>query len=105
MKFIIKGPLRDNVYNLMRGLSYHFLGKDEKTGEMNYVRSFGNDNYPRFHLFIKIDGSDMVFNLHLDQKKPSYGGAAHSGEYDGDLVVKEAEKIKQGINNLNSTTN
>ncbi|MDO8663571.1 MAG: hypothetical protein Q7K28_01880 [Candidatus Wildermuthbacteria bacterium] len=100
MRFIIKGPLKDNVYNLMRGLSYHFLGKDEKTGEMNYVHSFGNDNYPRFHIYLKIQNGDLVFNLHLDQKRPIYqGAAAHSGEYDGEAVAKEAERIKQASQN------
>ena len=38
----------------------------------------------------------MIFNLHLDQKKPTYEWhIAHSGEYDGELVEKEIERIKK----------
>ena len=37
-----------------------------------------------------------MFNLHLDQKKPTYEGhVAHSGEYDGELVEEEAERIRR----------
>ena len=42
----------------------------------------------------------MTFKLHLDQKKPIYEGApAHAGEYDSELVQKEAERIKQILQN------
>jgi len=45
---------------------------------------------------VKVEGENLIFNLHLDQKAPIYKGApAHAGEYDGELVSKEAERIKQ----------
>ena len=67
-------------------------------GELNCVRPIHGD-YPRFHIYMKEDHSDgkevLVFNLHLDQKKPSYEGAtAHSGDYESDVVKEEAERIK-----------
>ncbi|MBX4201167.1 hypothetical protein KW786_03530 [Candidatus Parcubacteria bacterium] len=41
------------------------------------------------------NGQDFKFSLHLDQKKPSYeGSAGHSGDYDGDVVEGEVERIK-----------
>ena len=95
MKFELKGPLKDNIYNLMRGLGYHFLDEEEKTSEMNFVHPLGGDVYPRFHVFLKVDGGNLIINLHLDQKGPSYKGTpAHSGEYESGLVKKEAERIK-----------
>ena len=98
MKFVIKGPFKDNVYNLMREVGYYILEKNEKTGEMNLIRPMRGGGYPRFHLFSKMEGGNFIFDLHLDQKKPSYkGSAAHSGEYDGELVEKEAERIKEII--------
>jgi hypothetical protein len=96
MRFIIKGPLKDNPYNLARKLGYKFLSEDK--GEMNLVRNLGPNYYPRFHIYLKIENNDLIFNLHLDQKKPSYKGAtAHSGEYDTELTKKEAQRIKSII--------
>lgn len=96
MKIIIKGPLKDNITNLTRKIGYHFLNRDEKTAEYNFVRPIGRDYYPRFHLYLKIDGGDLILNLHLDQKRPIYQGtSAHQGEYEGEIVEKEAERIKQ----------
>ena len=104
MKFVINNPKRENIYNLLRGIGYHFLDKDEKTGELNFTRPMRG--FPRFHIYLKIDGStgsprgdeDLIFNLHLDQKKPSYKGAtAHSGEYDGATIEQEAERIKKEL--------
>ena len=96
MEFIVKGPFKDNIYNLMRSIEYHFWGKDERSGELNFVHPLGGDAYPRFHIFLKIEDKDLIFNLHLDQKMPTYEGApAHEGEYEGELVEKEAERVKE----------
>jgi len=99
MKFILKSSeVKDNVSNITRKISYIFQGRSDD-GEYNLVRPLGRDGYPRFHLYLKIDGEDLVFNLHLDQKRPSYSGAAaHSGEYESEIVKKEAERIKQALN-------
>ncbi len=75
----------------MRAIGYKpaFFQKEE---EVSIVRQIGRNDYPRFHLYIK--GS--VFNLHIDQKKPSYEGqTGHSGDYDGPVVEVEAERIQQ----------
>jgi len=94
MKFELKGPFKENIYNLMRKASYHFLRKDEQRGELAFARP--PKGYPRFHLFVKVEGENLIFNLHLDQKRPIYKGAsAHAGEYDGKIVSKEAERIKE----------
>jgi len=96
MKFTLKGPFGENVYNLMRKIGYHFLKKDEKSGELNFVRPLKRDGYPRFHLYLKIENGNLIFDLHLDQKRPIYKGTtAHSGEYSGEIVGKEAKRIKQ----------
>ncbi|MFH1180939.1 MAG: hypothetical protein V1705_00840 [bacterium] len=95
MQLIIKGPLKNNVQGLMRSIGYYFIGSNDR--EWNSIRPMaGGLGYPRFHLYLKIEGTDLVLNLHLDQKKPSYGGtASHGGEYDGPAVESEAERIKQ----------
>jgi len=112
MKFILKGPFQNNIYNLMRKAGYH-LREPQRSVKMNEVhRLQGEDKekkeefiftrpprgYPRFHLYLKVKNENLIFNLHLDQKRPIYKGApAHSGEYEGEIVEKEAERIKQFI--------
>ncbi len=83
--------------------------------------------YPRFHIYVSREtphllrtalsaknkvspqkvrdetlrpgsGQAIIINLHLDQKKPIYRGTpAHSAEYEGRVVEKEAERIKKII--------
>ena len=102
MEFIIKS-IQKSVNDIMRQIGYipaHFQNK----GEFSIIRKISRNDYPRFHLYIKeadrpIDrsttGMSFNFSLHLDQKKPSYEGSkGHSGEYDGDVVENEAERIK-----------
>jgi hypothetical protein len=94
MKFEINGPFEENIYTLMRRLGYFFQKKDGEKGELIFVRPA--KGYPRFHLFVKKRGENLVFKLHLDQKRPIYKGTpAHAGEYAGEIVKKEAERIKQ----------
>lgn len=93
MQFEVKN-LQRSVNDIMRQIGYtpaYF----QKEGEFSIVRQVARTDYPRFHLYVKQNGQDFSFNLHLDQKKPSYGGShAHSGEYDSEVVKSEAERIK-----------
>ncbi len=93
MKFIVKNSSKQNITTLARKIGYYFLGENKEKGEMIFARPARG--YPRFHLYLKIEGNNFVFSLHLDQKKPIYKGvAAHAGEYDSEIVAKEAERIK-----------
>ncbi len=93
MKFSIPKS-RENIISISRKIGYVPISASE-TKEFNMVRSIGRGDYPRFHIYITEDAENFIFNLHLDQKKPSYAGNhAHSGEYDGDLVSEEANRIK-----------
>ncbi len=84
----------------MRHIGYKPIGTSPE-GQLNCVRPLGAD-YPRFHAYVKVltltnsasESQGFEFNLHLDQKRPSYEGAtAHSGEYDGPTVLAEKERI------------
>ncbi|KKU27314.1 MAG: hypothetical protein UX39_C0001G0034 [Candidatus Magasanikbacteria bacterium GW2011_GWA2_46_17] len=67
---------------------------DRRTGQTSYVKRLHGDLYPRFHVYIVEKGSELVFNLHLDQRATRYEGVtAHSGEYEGEVVEKEAGRI------------
>ena len=98
MRIVVK--FSGNVYNFMRQLGYHpHETGEERAGESSFARRLVVSDYPRFHIYIKNTlGGNLEINLHLDQKKPIYRGApAHSGEYDGELVENEAERIKQEV--------
>lgn len=85
-----------NLITLIRKIGYYFQHEDEKTRQSVFSRPLAPSGYPRFHLYIKQEEKNLVFNLHLDQKRPIYqGSAAHSGEYDSPLVGQETQRIKQ----------
>jgi len=88
--------IKDSPINLMRRAGYSFAGRDERTGEEGFARRLSSGDYPKFHAFVKRDGDFVFVNLHLDQKRPSYGShTAHSGEYeDNELLEKEAQIIR-----------
>lgn len=80
----------------MRRAGYGFWSAGKKSNGESFARRLSAGDYPRFHIYAKKEGNDLILNLHLDQKKPSYSGSrAHSGEYeDSEVLTKEAEKIK-----------
>jgi len=95
MKFIIKNTSGENPTSLLRRVGYYF--QREENSELSFIRPLERNGYPRFHLYIKTnENNELIFNLHLDQKRPVYRGAsAHAGEYDGKTVESETERIKQ----------
>lgn len=97
MKLALQKPIPDNPRNLIRRLGYA-EHRDPHAREISYVRRLGTEFYPRFHVYMEETESALMVNLHLDMKKPSYAGtSAHAGEYDGPLVEREAERIRNGI--------
>lgn len=90
----------DSALNVLRRAGYSFLRKDERTGEMSFVKRVGGGDYPRFHVYARTSPKGAVeINLHLDQKRASYEGTtAHSGEYENEenkWLEREAEIIKK----------
>ena len=93
MDFTIKN-IQQNIVGVARELGYVII--DTNGNEFNLVRKLNYDNYPRFHAYVKQQGQDFNFSLHLDQKKSIYQGAhAHNGEYFGPVVETEADRIKE----------
>lgn len=85
-----------NAVSFMRSCGYAFERQEGE--ELSFMRRLAGYDYPRFHAYTHTENGVLVVNLHLDQKKPSYEGvSAHSGEYDGQLVEAEAERIKSFV--------
>ena len=93
MTFRIKSS-SDNLKTAMRRIGYHPIGVSDR-GELNCVRPLMGQAYPRFHIYTKEEGGEIIINLHLDQKKPSYAGSrAHAGDYGSETVREEAARIR-----------
>lgn len=100
MRFTAKNTSGGHIENLMKMAQYHFMGFASNDGKMNFIHPLGGDNYPRFHIYLRYDkkNKEMSIDLHLDQKKPIYQGAtAHQGEYEGEIIEKEAARIKKAL--------
>lgn len=108
MEFIIKNT-NETILNMARKIGYKPLGQTER-GEYNLVKDLGGGNrYPRLHVFIKKDEdhNEFIISLHIDQKQPSYEHGknhAHSGEYKGEVIEAEAERIKKVLANTSDNT-
>lgn len=95
MKFKIEG-ININIATLARTIGYRMIFEKQK--EYSLVRPLMGNNFPRFHIYIRNFDDAFELNLHLDQKQPSYSKTtAHSGEYDGELVENEVQRIKNAL--------
>ena len=98
MKIVIQN-LKDNARTLIRraGYSEHY---DPRSGETSYSRRLNRNIFPKLHAYLSEHDGGVEVSLHLDQKQPSYGvGHMHSGDYDGPLIERELERIKQSFEN------
>ncbi len=90
-----------NTLTILRKAGYSPF-RDPQTGEESFIVRLTPEFYPRFHLYVEQAGSHISFNLHLDQKKASYGtNHAHSGEYDGPTIEKEMARIDGWVKSEN----
>lgn len=81
--------ITENPTSLLRKAGYTF--QRQESGELSFVRVFGQSGYPRFHCYAKTIDVDLHLNLHLDQKKHTYGTEVtrHHGEYENDGPIAE----------------
>lgn len=80
--------LEGNPVNNLRRLGYSFQRQDGD--EMSFIRPMATAGYPRFHMYVKMTGVDMLINIHLDMKKETYGeNTRHHGEYGDEGALKE----------------
>lgn len=87
--------IRENPTSLLRRAGYVF--QRNEGNEMSFVRPLARSGYPRFHMYASVSELDLIINIHLDQKKETYGNSTrHHGEYEDDGALKmEVERIEQ----------
>lgn len=105
MKLIInKNQIDGTPEQFLRKAGYAYI-RDRKTGKESFVRRLGSGFYPRLHMYVSERGKQIIFDLHLDQKQASYAGQKmHSGEYDGEVVEREIERLRELVSNHGSQT-
>jgi hypothetical protein len=88
---------RENPASFFRRAGYIFVRREDD--EMSFVRTLARSGFPRFHIFAHMEKDDFIINIHLDQKRETYGKAKrHHGEYgDSKLLDEEMERIKKLI--------
>jgi hypothetical protein len=87
--------IKENPANLLRRAGYVFQRKEQD--EMSFIRPLARSGYPRFHMYVHLEGTMLVINFHLDQKRETYGsGTRHHGEYENEgPLQEEANRIQQ----------
>jgi hypothetical protein len=87
--------IQENPVSLLRRAGYTFQRHEQE--EMSFVRPLARSGYPRFHMYAHLEGSVLVINFHLDQKRETYGESTrHHGEYEDEWALKvEATRIEQ----------
>lgn len=88
--------IQENPASLLRRLGYIFQHKTEDNNKMSFIRPLGSSGYPRFHIYAETRGADLTINIHLDQKKETYGNdTRHHGEYaDEGALSEEVRRLK-----------
>ncbi|MBT4849842.1 hypothetical protein HON36_03245 [Candidatus Parcubacteria bacterium] len=78
----------------MRRLGYHpHRNKD------SYAKRLSNGEFPRFHVYLNQRDEGLQVSIHLDQKAACYEShTAHSGDYDGELLEQEKQRIISLLN-------
>jgi len=95
-----KNQLGEAPETWLRRAGYAYLPA-RADGPASFARRLSRDFYPRFHLYFEtkpgktVAEEIVIFNLHLDQKRPGYQGYnRHNAEYDSPVVMAEGERLK-----------
>ena len=95
MRIYLEKKFKENSDTIIRRSGYAKIF-DRRSGKTSYVRRLSNLFYPRFHMYVEENPSQLILNIHLDQKKPSYKKqTAHSADYSGETIEREAKRIKE----------
>jgi hypothetical protein len=88
-----------NIGVALRRAGYHFQHQNGE--EMSFVKSLASAGFPRFHIYANLKEDSLMLNLHLDQKKETYGdGVRHHGEYaENGPLKEEMERLKNILGN------
>jgi len=106
MKLILnKNQLNESPEMFLRHAGYGYI-RDSRRDAESFVRRLGSGFYPRLHMYVEENNSQIIFNLHLDQRQPSYAGShMHNAEYDGAAVEQEIARLKNFLSQISQPLN
>ena len=95
MKLVLKkNQLNITSEQFLRKAGYAYI-RSRYDNTDSFVRRLTRSHYPRLHIHIKEIDDKVCFNLHLDQKKPSYPGVKmHNAEHEGKIIEEEIKRLK-----------
>lgn len=94
---VSRHQLNDSPENFLHRAGFGMIF-DSRRQVSSFVRRLGSGHYPRLHLYFDIEGDNVIFNIHLDQKEASYsGGHMHNAEYDSPNVAAEIARLRDII--------
>lgn len=98
MNILWQRPLVLNARGILEQAGYHYF-VDPNTGKESFVMRLGRGFYPRYHVYVReFQNGHMECDVHIDQKQHSEAGyTAHMGEYDGDRVQEECDRIARWL--------
>jgi len=80
--------IKGNPAMLLRRAGYIF--QRQEGNEMSFVRPLARAGFPRYHIYASVSGLNLAINIHLDQKKETYGqDTRHHGEYANEGALAE----------------
>ncbi|MFA5776930.1 MAG: hypothetical protein WC906_00580 [Parcubacteria group bacterium] len=96
MKIVFE-KIKESPVSVFRRAGYIF--QKNEGNEMSFVLPMARSGYPRFHIYCHLEDANLIANLHLDQKKNTYGDETrHHGEYDNSgPVEQEANRLRSII--------
>ena len=96
MEIIVENPRYNETY-FMRNCGYK-PWRDPHSGVTNFIRRLGRGYYPRFHVKVRRDDNhSLIFDLHLDARRPMHRKGVRSYE-DSESNVVRAEAVRiQGL--------
>lgn len=102
MRLLIQNP-EDNAITLFRRAGYTF--QREEHGEISFVRTLARGDYPRFHVYVKLVKGGFECNIHLDQKRETYGKTTrHHGEYEDEgALAEEVRRLELPLGKFTKT--
>ncbi len=95
MQFVLPNPRGLMERDFMRKINY-IEHSDRYSPGVSYIRRAkpGGSFYPRYHVHVRAQGTQVEIDLHYDWRRPMHVKQARSSDSSGDVVEREVERIK-----------
>lgn len=95
MQFILPNPRGLLERDFMRKINY-IEHRDRYAPGVSYIRRAkpGGSFYPRYHAYVRTQGTQVAIDLHYDWRRPMHVKQARSSDQAGDVVEHEVARIK-----------